>query len=161
MAATFLAALVLAAAALGGCASAPHGSSDAADDCLARMALEVRAAAPRETIQTLDGQQVPLAEFFDKCLDAWPGCVLFEKFYHWPGSVKTVEGAGPNGRGGYRVRAYFNPLSTCLPERASAAGTVHGDVAEIYDLRGEFMGLAVHMGQGHYFTIPYSGYGKQ
>jgi hypothetical protein len=54
---------------------------------------------------------------------------------------------------------YLNPLSTCHPDRVNP-GRIYGDVAEFYDDDGEFMGLAVYLGQGIYFPIPYSAYSK-
>ena len=57
----------------------------------------------------------------------------------------------------HRVRVYYNLMSTCHPDRIDP-GRTHGDVAEFYDEKGEFMGLAVYMGKGLYCPLPFSGY---
>jgi hypothetical protein len=126
-------------------------------DCLQAKAERVRNAPPARSIATLDGRQVELDEFFRKCAQAWPGCVLFEKFYHWDTRVAKVTSQADSGPVAHTVRMYLNPLSTCHPERVSP-GRIYGDVAEFYDEAGEFMGLAVYLGQGSYYPIPYSGY---
>jgi hypothetical protein len=48
-------------------------------------------------------------------------------------------------------------MSTCYPDRKDP-GQTHGDVAEFYDEKEGFMGLAVYMGAGLYCPLPYSGY---
>ena len=59
------------------------------------------------------------------------------------------------------VPAYsmHNCLSTFCPESCDPRKT-HGDVAEFYDQKGTFMGLAVYMGNGEYCSLPYDGYKK-
>jgi hypothetical protein len=114
---------------------------------------------PIDAILTMDGQKVALEEFFHKCEQGWPGCVLFEKFYHWPTRMVTVTSSSDNGPFPHTIRIYLNPLSTCCPERVNP-DRIYGDVAEFHDEDGEFMGLAVYLGQGLYYPIPYSGYSK-
>ena len=109
----------------------------------------------KQTLQTLDGQAVPLIEFFAQCSALWPSCALYHKFYHWRKEVIRVESKSSKGQISHRIRVYYNPLSVCHPENVGA-GRTHGDVAEFYDINGDFMGLAVYMGQGLYVPLPYS-----
>ena len=57
------------------------------------------------------------------------------------------------------VPYYHNCLSTFCPENHDPQKT-HGDVAEFYDGSGDFMGLAVYMGDEKYCSLPYDGYKK-
>lgn len=153
-----LAAMVVAVTVMGGCSASRGGVAvEQEPDCMERMAEKVRAAETREYLETLDGQRVRLAEFFDKCAAGWPHCVLFSKFYHWPSKVITAQSRGMDGEVAHKVRAYSNPFSICFPDDPPVSKAIYGDVGEIYDAGGAFMGLAVHMGKGRYFTIPYSG----
>ena len=129
----------------------------AEEDCIGRMSRRVREAPQKEFLQTLDGQEVRLQEFFSRCRDQAPDCVLFEKFYHWDTEVRQVVSRSERGPVQHRIRAYYNPLSICRPQQVHPART-HGDVAEFYDTAGRFMGLAVYMGQGKYFLLHYKGY---
>ena len=139
--------------------SAPAESQPGDEDCIGEMSRRLREAPKKEYLQTLDGQKVRLQEFFSQCRDQAPDCVLFEKFYHWNNEVRQVISRSEKGPVEHRIRAYYNPLSSCRPQRVHP-GRTHGDVAEFYDTAGRFMGLAVYMGQGKYFLLHYPGYGK-
>jgi hypothetical protein len=129
------------------------------EDCIGRILLRVEESPELEAIRTLDRQTVALAEFFDACDRVQPRCILYRKFYHWPHETRTVVSPAEKGNISHGIRAYLNPQSVCHPER-SHPGARYGDVAEFYDAAGEFMGLAVHMGQGRYYPLPWSGYSK-
>jgi hypothetical protein len=105
-------------------------------------------------LQTLDGQQILLAEIFATCLSNWPMCVLYEKFYYWQTEVKEIKSNTPRGEIQHKIRMYHNCLTTCDPEGCDPRKT-HGDVAEFYDENGCFMGLAVYMGEGLYCPLPF------
>jgi hypothetical protein len=157
----FLARAALALLAAGcvfiGCTSAPVDSQPFAEDCMGKVSRRIREAPEKEYLHTVDGQKVRLQDFFSQCQDNAPDCVLFAKFYHWDNEVKQVVSMTDTGSVEHRIRAYFNPLSICQPKK-NHPGRTHGDVAEFYDAKGRFMGLAVYMGQGQYFLLPYSGY---
>jgi hypothetical protein len=139
--------------------SAPAESQPAAEDCIGEISRRIREAPNQEYLQTLDGHKVRLQEFFSQCRDQAPDCVLFEKFYHWDNEIRQVVSRSARGPVEHRIRAYYNPLSICEPERVQP-GRTHGDAAEFYDTAGRFMGLAVYMGQGKYHLLYYSGYQK-
>ena len=82
---------------------------------------------------------------------------MFPKFYHWDHEIKWVVSTTARGPLKHKIRVYYNPWSICHPEKVDP-GRTHGDVAEFYDEKDEFMGLAVYMGQGQYFSLPYPGY---
>jgi hypothetical protein len=126
------------------------------DDCIADIVNAVEAAPEERAIRTLDGQVVDLEEFFFLS-DRHPRCALYRKFYLWRSAVITTESPSHDGRVRHRVRAYYSPSSVCHPERVHP-GRIYGDVAEFYDANGEFMGLAVYMGEGLYCPLAYSGY---
>lgn len=92
-----------------------------------------------------------------QCRRLFPDCVLYPKFYHWINEIKEMAAQTSRGIVRHRIRTYYNLLSTCYPDRIDP-GRTHGDVAEFYDEKGAFMGLAVYMGKGLYFPLPYSGY---
>ncbi|CAD7838932.1 MAG: hypothetical protein [Olavius algarvensis Delta 4 endosymbiont] len=92
-----------------------------------------------------------------QCRRLFPNCVLYPKFYHWKNEIKAMAAQTSRGMVRHRVRTYYNLLSTCYPDRIDP-GRTHGDVAEFYDEKGAFMGLAVYMGKGLYCPLPYSGY---
>jgi len=123
------------------------------------VSRRVREAPEKEYLHTLDGQQVRLQDFFRQCQDNAPDCILFAKFYHWENEVIQVVSKTDSGPVEHLIRAYYNPLSICRPQKINP-GRTHGDVAEFYDTKGQFMGLAVYMGQGQYFLLYYSGYRK-
>jgi len=141
---------------IGSCGSLPT-PSPAPIDCLESEGQRIDAAPTRNRLQTLDGQNVPLAEFTMLCRRRFPSCVLYPKFYHWKNEIKQMATQTPRGTVRHRVRVYYNLLSTCHPEKIDP-GRTHGDVAEFYDEKGAFMGLAVYMGKGLYCPLPYSGY---
>lgn len=88
-----------------------------------------------------------------------PACPLPEKFYYWKSKVKTVTSKTEHGEVTHKVRIYYNYLSTCEPDQIDPEKT-HGDIAEFYDAKGEFMGLAVYSGNGLYCPLPYDNYGS-
>jgi hypothetical protein len=139
------------------CSTAPVDSQATEEDCIGEMSRRIREAPEKKYIHTLDGQKVRLQEFFNQCQDNAPDCVLFAKFYHWQNEVVRVVSRTDKGMAEHKIRAYYNPLSICQPQNIHP-GRTHGDVAEFYDPRGRFMGLAVYMGQGKYITLHYSGY---
>ena len=139
------------------CVSSPADSQPGGDDCFNEVTRRVRAAPVKTTLQTLDGQNVRLQDFFDQCRDEAPNCILYDKFYHWDNEVKEVVSRAGSGSVKHRIRAYYNPLSICRPQNVHP-GRTHGDVAEFYDTQGRFMGLAIYMGQGQYYLLYYSGY---
>ena len=141
-----------------GCTSTPVASQSSTEDCLGQVTRRIRQAPEKEYLHTLDGQEVRLQDFFNQCRDSAPDCILFAKFYHWENEVKSVVSRTDSGRPiEHRIRAYYNPLSICRPQKIHP-GRTHGDVAEFYDAGGQFMGLAVYMGQGKYFLLNYKGY---
>ena len=121
------------------------------------MTRRIREAPEKKYLRTLDGQEVKLQEFFSQCRDQAPDCVLFEKFYLWNNEIRQVVSRAEKGPVEHRIKAYYNPLSICRPQRVRP-GRTHGDVAEFYHTTGRFMGLAVYMGQGKYYLLHYKGY---
>jgi hypothetical protein len=71
--------------------------------------------------------------------------------------TKQITSLTQDGQITHTIRCYYNALSTCCPHIHDPLKT-HGDVAEYYDGRGHFMGLAVYMGNGEYCALPYHGY---
>ena len=124
---------------------------------MGEVSRRVREAPEKEYLYTMDGQAVRLQDFFYQCQGKAPDCILFTKFYHWENEVKTVVYRTDSGPVEHRIRAYYSPLSICQPQKIHP-GRTHGDVAEFYDARGQFMGLAVYMGQGRDFLLRHSGY---
>lgn len=141
---------------LWGCGSLPS-PYPAPGNCLEIESRRIDDAPALESLQTLDGQSVPLAEFKKLCHRFFPNCVLYPKFYHWKNEIIQTAAQTPRGTVWHRVRTYYNLLSTCYPDRVDP-GRTHGDVAEFYDEKGVFMGLAVNMGKGLYCPLPYTGY---
>jgi hypothetical protein len=149
---------LLAPALLGpmGCAGAGGGARRPASECLDSEIQRIRNAPATARLTTLDGRQVPLADLFDRCSRMFPFCVLAETFPHWRREVRQVESRTPGGTVRHPVRIYHNPVSVCSPA-ASDPGRTLGDVAEIYDPQGGFLGLAVYMGDGQYAPLPVTG----
>ena len=139
------------------CSITPADSQPTEEDCVGEMSRRIRQAPEKEYLDTLDGQKVRLQDFFNQCRDTAPDCALYAKFYHWENEVVRVVSRTDKGAVEHEIRAYYNPLSVCQPQNIHP-GRTHGDVAEFYDSRGRFMGLAVYMGQGKYFLLHYSGY---
>jgi len=128
--------------------------------CLAKaveQAHSFRSLPGKPYLRTLDGQDIALEAFFLRCRDMHPWCCLYDKFYYWDNEVKTVESLTPRGAVAHKIRIYHNSLSTYCPEMSDPQKT-HGDVAEFYDERGVFMGIAVYMGNGEYCPLPDSRY---
>ena len=131
-------------------------------DCLDKAferIQEIRSLPDMKCLLTLDGQNVLLNEFYDKCLYLWPQCCLFKKFYYWQSEIREVVLNNKNDMIKHKIRCYHNCFSTFCPENCDPRKT-HGDVAEFYDQTGNFMGLAVYMGDGQYCPLPYDGYKK-
>ena len=133
-------------------------NGDCLDKAIKRI-MEIRSFPEKKHLHTLDGQIVLLNEFYEKCLCLFPQCNLFKKFYYWKSEIKEVVSNTENGMIKHKVRCYNNCLSTSCPESCDPRKT-HGDVAEFYDQKGNFMGLAVYMGNGEYCSLQYSGYQK-
>ena len=131
-------------------------------DCLDRAfkrIIEIRSLPEIKYLNTLDDQYVLLDEFYNKCLRLYPLCCLFKKFYYWESEIREVVSNTPNGSIKHKIRCYNNCLSTFCPESCDPRKT-HGDVAEFYNQKGEFIGLSVYMGNGKYCSLPYDGYKK-
>ena len=121
--------------------------------------IEIRSLPEMKYMHTLDGQNVLLDEFYAKCNYLFPQCCLFQKFYYWQSEIREIVSNTENGVIKHKIKCYYNCLSTFCPESCDPRKT-HGDVAEFYDQRGKFMGIAVYMGVGKYCPLPYSGYKK-
>ena len=126
-------------------------------DCIEKMAQRLEKLPEKIYLSTLDGQQVNLQEFFEKCSQNRPYCVLYPKFYYWKTEIKSIESKSKMGIVQHKIRMYYNFLSTCNPEKVDPRRT-HGDVVEFYDTGGVFMGLGVYIGKGLYWPLPYSQY---
>lgn len=151
------ASLMIGAFLLAGCAAAgpaPGADRDPVEACYEERARAIREKAPLDCLTTLEGRCVPLEPFFQRCSEMWPSCVLYPKFYYWPSSVEERVSETPDGPVVHRIRLYFNLRSTCDPGFVDP-GRTHGDVAEFYDENGNFMGLAVYMGEGNYAPLPF------
>ena len=129
--------------------------SDCLDQAVMRI-MEIRSLPEKKYLDTLDGQRIPLAEFYAKSHHLFPQCCLFKKFYYWRSEVKEVFSTTQSGMKKHKIRCYHNCLSTYCPDYCNALKT-HGDVAEFYDQKGNFMGLAVYIGDGKYCALPYNG----
>jgi len=131
-------------------------------DCLdqaIKKIIEIKSFPEIKYLRTLDGQNVLLDEFYAKALYLFPQCSLFEKFYYWQSEIIEVESNSENGMIKHKIKCYYNCLSTFCPKSCNPRKT-HGDVAEFYDQKGNFMGIAVYMGDGKYCSLPFSGYKK-
>lgn len=124
-----------------------------------RRINDIRSFADIQYLHTLDGQSVLLKKFYTKCLNLFPQCVLFDKFYYWQSEIREIVSNTENGAIKHKIRTYHNCLSTFCPD-ASDSPKIHGDVAEFYDGNGNFMGLSVYVGDGKYCALPYDGYRK-
>ena len=133
-------------------------NSDCLDKAIKRI-MEIRSLPEKKHLYTLDGQNVLLNEFYTKCLSLFPQCNLFEKFYYWQSKIREVVSNTENGEIKHKIRCYNNCLSTFCPESCDPRKT-HGDIAEFYDQKGNFMGIAVYMGNGKYCSLPYANYKK-
>jgi hypothetical protein len=126
-------------------------------DLAVERIIEIRSFPEKRYLNTLDGQEVDLNEFYVDCLYLFPKCYLFEKFYYWQSEIREVVSDSENGPVKHKIRCYCNCLSRFCPETCDTQKT-HGDVAEFYDSDGNFMGIAVYMGNGKYCSLPYSNY---
>lgn len=120
----------------------------------------IRSLPQKEYLHTIDGKKIDLREFFVRCRSMFPWCCLYPKFYYWKSEVTTITSETVGGRVTHKIRRYHNSLSASCPKRSDPLKT-HGDVAEFYDSKGEFMGLGVYMGAGKYCPLPYGGYQKK
>lgn len=128
--------------------------------CLARVveqAHNLRSRPAKQSLRTLDGQDVALEPFYARCRAMHPWCCLYDKFYYWENDVKSIISQTPHGAVAHKIRIYHNGLSTHCPQMSDPQKT-HGDVAEFYDAQGVFMGLAVYMGDGEYCPLPHHRY---
>ena len=121
--------------------------------------LEIRSLPEKTHLHTLDNQMVLLKNFYDKCYYLFPQCCLCRKFYYWKSEIKEIISSTENGLVKHKIRCYHNCLS-CFCKNLCDSKKTHGDVAEFYDSDGNFMGLAVYMGNGKYCSLPYDGYHK-
>lgn len=133
-------------------------SIDCVDQAIKKI-IEIRSLPEIKYLRTLDGQNVSLDEFYAKSLYLFPQCSLFEKFYYWQSEIIELESNVENGIIKHKIRCYYNCLSTFCSKSCDPRKT-HGDVAEFYDQKGNFMGIAVYMGDGKYCSLPFSGYKK-
>ena len=122
-----------------------------------KLANDIKSRPDRHYLRTLDGQDVALADFYARCRAMHPWCCLYKKFYYWRNEIKTVISDTPTGAVAHKIRSYYNGISTYCPDMSDPQKT-HGDVAEFYDARGVFMGLAGYMGDGKYCSLPDSNY---
>ena len=132
---------------------------DCLDQAIKRL-IEIRSLPEIKYLHTLDDQYVLLDEFYVKCHKLYPLCCLFKKFYYWESEIRDVVSNTPRGSIKHKIRCYKNCLSTFCTESCDPRKT-HGDVAEFYNQKGEFMGLSVYMGNGQYCSLPYDGYKKR
>ena len=61
-------------------------------DCLDKAVeriQKIRSLPDMKCLPTLDGQNVLLNEFHDKCLHLWPYCSLFKKFNYWQSEIRS------------------------------------------------------------------------
>ena len=140
-----------------GCAGWQRYEKLPPDECIRQIERFLQTAPEKKYLITLDNQRVPLAEFFLLCEGKFPYCVLYSKFYWWKNEIKEIVSETDSGPVRHKIRVYYNIMSTCDPASIHPLCT-HGDVAEFYDESGQFMGLAVYMGQGLYCPLTYSGY---
>lgn len=129
------------------------------NDCIDEMVASIDATQGGSVILTLDDQIVNLEEFFNKCDQDNPKCALYRKFHFWPNKIITIESPSKAGIVRHRIRSYYSPSSICYPERVNPM-RIYGDVAEFYDIYNEFMGIAVYMGEGAYYPLPFSRYNR-
>jgi hypothetical protein len=140
-----------------GCSAHVGKPIDSLDKCIESLEQSINAAPAQRHLLTIDGQKAALDEFFQQCAARMPLCALPEKFYHFKNEIRTVASQTPDGEVTHTIRVYFNYMSACDPEGMDTKKT-HGDIAEFYDTKGEFMGLIVHCAGGLYCPLPYSGY---
>lgn len=125
--------------------------------CVQAAIERIESLPQKNYLLTLDGQNILLEEFFNECLRYQPYCTIYKKYYYWKSEVKEIISNSSIGFLTHKVRMYQSPMSECYSEDTDP-GKTHGDVAEFYDEKGVFMGLAVYTGEGKYYVINYSGY---
>ena len=134
---------------------------DKKPNCCMQKAIEkiiaIRSLPEKQHLHTLDGQSVVLNQFFIKCSKLFPQCILHEKFYYLPSDIKEITSKSKMGMIKHKIRCYSNCLSAFCPEKKDPM-KIHGDVAEFYDGKGNFMVLSVYMGGGKYCPLKYDGY---
>ena len=121
------------------------GLSSCVYECISR----IRSLPESNCLITLDGREILLDDIFTECESKWPCCCLFEKFYHWESEIKFVVSKSLHGDVKHKIRVYNNCPSICHPDKNDIKKT-HGDVVEFYNTDGNFMGIAVYMGDGKY-----------
>ena len=131
---------------------------DCLDNAIERI-IYIQSLPELEYLNTLDGKAVGLNEFYAKCHRMHPKCCLFSKFYYWQNEIKEIVSVTTNGPIKQKIRCYYNCLTTYCSKNSDPRKT-HGDVAEFYDSKDNFMGLSVYMGDGKYCTLSYGGYEK-
>jgi hypothetical protein len=129
---------------------------DCIDKAVERI-KEIRSLPELEYLQTLDGQIVLLNYFYAKSHYLFPQCCLYTKFYYWKSEIREIVSSSQSGVIKHKIKCYHNCISTFCTESYDPRKT-HGDVAEFYDQKGRFMGLASYMGDGKYCSFPYDGY---
>lgn len=144
----------------------PHiafsGSMEQLCSCLDKAVeriIYIRSLPELEYLNTLGGKAVGLNEFHEKCYRLHPKCCFFNKFYYWQNEIKEIVSVTTNGPIKHKVKCYYNCLTTYCSKTSDPRKT-HGDVAEFYDSKDDFMGLSVYMGDGKYCALEYSGYRK-
>ena len=129
---------------------------DCVDKAFKRI-REIESLPEMKYLNTLDGHAVLLDEFYSKCLLLFPKCSLYRKFYYWQSEIREVASRTQKGLIKHKIRSYYNCISASCPESYDPRKT-HGDVAEFYDRRGNFMGLAAYVKDGKYCLLPYDNY---
>jgi hypothetical protein len=142
---------------LAGCASHSRIWVLSLDECVEQLEKQIESRPAQTHLETLDGQKVNMDEFFQLCLMNSPPCALPDKFYYWENEVKLIVSETTHGYVSHKIRSYHNYMTICRPGQIDPQKT-HGDITEFYSENGEFMGLAVYLGNGLYYPLPYSKY---
>lgn len=127
--------------------SARPVAADECDECICidKIMAELAAKPEKEFLETLDGQLLPIKEYFDVYKKLIGGVIQPPKFVYW----ETREQEFP---GGVKVRMYIYPAFSCgmfVPQENMDFG-----VAEVY-LFGKFFGLILNLGGGVFIPMPH------
>jgi hypothetical protein len=132
-------------------------SQDECEKCVWDKATKSMGLPTKDHLETLDGQLVDLSLFNRNLLPT--------KFYYWDSEVVYQEFGGPPPSRRpitLKVRRYWSPMSSCECDCESSAindpEANGGDIAELYDIDGQFMGFLVYISNGDYITLPYEDY---
>jgi hypothetical protein len=132
-------------------------SQDECSNCILEKGKELRELPVQRYLDTLDGQKVDLTLFDPNLLPL--------KFYYWENEVVYQEFAGPPPSEKpvkLKVKRYWSPACSCdcgLESSAiSDSEATGGDVSELYDIDGQFMGFLIYVSNGQYITLPYEDY---